>query len=177
MTLSLVSMTITIISMAMTLIGVSLPSAGTRSTNMFPSNQSGFRLHVRVGQPQRFAFRKRDDLLECLAEIQLEIIPFRPAKMRRADHVRHRKERVIAAGDRLVLINIDRRVPGRPARNAGSAPGWINSARDVFTSRAVGFMRARSSGPTMPRVSGRRRTCSDNTSDCANSASLLAANP
>jgi hypothetical protein len=50
--------------------------------------------------------------------------------------------------------------PGRPWRSAATrAPSAIIGARLVLTSSAVGFMRARSSAPMMPRVSrlpGRR---------------------
>src|SRR5687767_1914956 len=72
------------------------------------------RFDRRVAQPQRLALLELDDLLEALAEIELEIVPFRPAEMRRAQHVRHFQERMVAVDDRLLLIDIDRGV-ARPA--------------------------------------------------------------
>src|SRR3982074_3170292 len=50
--------------------------------------------------------------LERLAEIELEVIPLGPAEMRRAENVRHRQERMIAAGDRLLLVDVDRGIAG-----------------------------------------------------------------
>ena len=67
-------------------------------------------------------------------------------------------------------------MPGRPARSAStSAPGSISGARLVLTSSAVGFMRARSSAVTMPRVASTSRMCSETTSHASKNASLLGA--
>src|SRR5262245_9672340 len=70
------------------------------------------RLHVRVAEPQRLALLELDDLLEALAEIELKIVPFAPAEMRRTQHVRHLQVRVIAVDDRLLLIDVDRGIAG-----------------------------------------------------------------
>ena len=51
----------------------------------------------------------------------------------------------------------------------------MSAALLVFTSRAVGFMRARSAAPTTPRVASTRRMCSEMTSHSTKNASLLAA--
>jgi hypothetical protein len=48
----------------------------------------------------------------------------------------------------------------------------MSAARLVFTSSAVGFMRARSPAVTMPRVSSTRRMWSEITSHSAKNASL-----
>ena len=67
-------------------------------------------------------------------------------------------------------------MPGRPARSAcSSAPGAIRPARLVLTSSAPGFMRARSSAVTMPRVSFTSRMCSDSTSQASKKAALSGA--
>src|SRR5262245_22707718 len=72
------------------------------------SPDGGSRSHGRVCQPQRHSALVCDDLLERLAEIELEIVPFGPAEMGRAQDVGHRQERMISAGDRLLLVDIDR---------------------------------------------------------------------
>ena len=68
-------------------------------------------------------------------------------------------------------------MPGRPRfRPAMRASGSISSAREVLTSRDVGFMRDRSSRDTMPRVSSVSRSCRVMMSHCSkNSARLDAA--
>src|SRR5881397_1671937 len=67
-------------------------------------------------------------------------------------------------------------MPGLPARNAlTSAFGSINGARLVLTRSAVGFIRARSSALTMPRVASTRRICSESTSQRSKKSALLAA--
>src|ERR1700690_2490840 len=65
-------------------------------------------LHVRIGEPHRCAVLEGDDLLEGLAEIKLEIVPFGPAEMGHAQRIRHLEQGVIAAGDGLLLVDIDR---------------------------------------------------------------------
>src|SRR6185369_14966353 len=72
------------------------------------------RLHRRVAEAERLALLEPGDLLEALAEIKLEVVPLRPAEMRRAQHVVHLQERMTAAGDRLLLIDVDRGI-ARPA--------------------------------------------------------------
>ena len=51
----------------------------------------------------------------------------------------------------------------------------INPARLVLTRIADGFIRARSSDLTMPRVASTSRICSETTSHCSKKAALLAA--
>src|SRR4051812_3629289 len=58
----------------------------------------------RVGEAQLASLGEGDDLLEAFAEIQLERLPFGPAQMRRAEDVRHLQQRMVAAGDRLLLV-------------------------------------------------------------------------
>src|SRR5262249_62329529 len=65
------------------------------------------RLHLGIPEPHRKALLIRDDLLERLAEIKLEVRPFGPAEMGRAEDVRHGQERMVRVGDRLVFVNID----------------------------------------------------------------------
>ena len=65
-------------------------------------------LPSRSGSP----FSNCHDLLEALAEIELEVVPLGPAEMRRAQHVVHLQERVVAAGDRLLLVDVHRGVAG-----------------------------------------------------------------
>src|SRR5262245_21203675 len=72
------------------------------------------RLHVGIGQPQWQAALIGDDLLERLAEVELEVVPFRPAEMGRAQHVRHRQQRVVAVDDRLLLVDVDRGIARPP---------------------------------------------------------------
>src|SRR5262249_47770629 len=74
--------------------------------------KSAPRLHVRVRKPQLLAFLVGDDLLEGLAEIEIEIVPFGPTEMRHAQRVGHFQQGVIAAGDRFVLVNVDSGVTG-----------------------------------------------------------------
>ena len=65
--------------------------------------------------------------------------------------------------------------PGRPRlRAAIRASGSINSAREVLTSKAVGFMRERSSSVTQPRVLSARRSSKHSTSLWVKSSALLA---
>jgi hypothetical protein len=52
------------------------------------------------------------DLLEALVEIRFEIVPFGPAEMWCAQHVRHFQERMIAVHDRLLVIHVNGRVTG-----------------------------------------------------------------
>src|SRR5215212_6266688 len=67
-------------------------------------------------------------------------------------------------------------MPGLAARRAlTSALGSINGARLVLTRSAEGFMRARSSALTMPRVASTRRMCSESTSHRSKKSALLAA--
>src|SRR4029078_4464666 len=47
------------------------------------------RLHRVIAQSQRLTLFEPDDLLEALAEIELEVVPLRPAEMRRAQYVVH----------------------------------------------------------------------------------------
>src|SRR5581483_2630729 len=70
------------------------------------------RLYGWIAQPQRLALLKFDDLLEALSKIELEVIPFRPPEMRRAQHIRHFEKRMVAVDDRLLLVDIHRRVAG-----------------------------------------------------------------
>ena len=73
-----------------------------------------------------------------------------------------------------------RRPPCPGARRCSaltSAPGSISGARLVFTSSAVGFMRARSSAVTMPRVASTRRMCSETTSHSLEERLLARARP
>ena len=88
-----------------------------------------------------------------------------------------REQRIARIVQRLLLVDVD----GRHARAAPraapstSAPGSIRPARLVFTSRAVGFMRARSAALTMPRVASTSRRCSETTSPVSKNACLLGA--
>ena len=67
-------------------------------------------------------------------------------------------------------------MPGRARFSAETrAFSSINSAREVLTIRAVGFMRARSAGPTMPRVASVSRRCSVSTSLVSKNSSRDAA--
>ena len=67
-------------------------------------------------------------------------------------------------------------MPGRPRFKAvTSRLSPISSAREVLTSRAVGFIRDRSSIVTRPRVSGVRRRCRLSTSASVKKASREAA--
>jgi hypothetical protein len=52
-------------------------------------HRSTSRSHVGISEPQREASLVGDDLLERLAKIQLEVRPFRPTEMGRAENVRH----------------------------------------------------------------------------------------
>jgi hypothetical protein len=57
--------------------------------------------------------------------------------------------------DRLLLVDVDGGEPGGArAKRLFERPSATSSARLVFTSSAVRFMRARSSGVTSPCVSG-----------------------
>src|SRR4249920_389013 len=67
---------------------------------------------IRIGHSQRQAALIGNDLLERLAEIKLEIVPFRPSEVRRAQDVGHRQERMIAVHDRLLLVDVDGGVAG-----------------------------------------------------------------
>ena len=59
-------------------------------------------------------------------------------------------------------------MPGRPRLSAAiSASGSISSAREVLTSKAVGFMHDSVSSVMRPRVSSVRRKCKEMTSHCA----------
>jgi hypothetical protein len=53
--------------------------------------------------------------------------------------------------------------------------GSIRPARLVLTSSAVGFIRARSTAVTMPRVASTRRMCKERTSQLAKKSALLPA--
>lgn len=70
------------------------------------------RLHPGISEPHRKAVLICDDLLERLAEIQLEVRPFGPAEMGRAEDVRHGQERMICVGDRLVFVNVNGGIAG-----------------------------------------------------------------
>src|SRR5439155_16830814 len=70
------------------------------------------RLHVWICQAHREALLVCRDLLKRLPEIELEVRPFGPAEMRRAENVGHGQERMIAVHDGLLFINIDGGVAG-----------------------------------------------------------------
>jgi len=70
------------------------------------------RLQLGISEPHGKTLLIRDDLLECLAEIQLEVRPFGPAEMGRAEDVRHGQERMIRVGDRLVFVNVNGGIAG-----------------------------------------------------------------
>ena len=71
--------------------------------------------HVRISQPQWQALLIGHDLLERLAKIELEIVPFRPSEVRRAEDVGHRQERMVAVHDRLLLVDVDGGIAGPAA--------------------------------------------------------------
>jgi len=77
------------------------------------------RLDLRIGEPHLAALLEGHDLLERFGEIELEIVPFGPAQMGRAQHVGHGEEGVVAVGDRLLLVDIDRRMAGPPLPQRG----------------------------------------------------------
>ena len=52
------------------------------------------------------------DLLERLAEIQFEVRPFGPAKMRSTENVRHRQEWMVSVDDRFMFVNVDSGIAG-----------------------------------------------------------------
>src|SRR5262245_4882558 len=81
-----------------------------RCATRWLTGPSNARLDLRVGEAQRLALLERHDLLEGLAEIEFEIVPPGPAEMRCAQRVRHLQKRVVAAGDRLLLVDVDRRI-------------------------------------------------------------------
>src|SRR5689334_2571452 len=87
--------------------------------------------HVRIGEPQRKPLFIGDDLLERLAEIEFEIVPFRPAEMRRAENVGHRQERMLA--DRLVFVHVDGGIAGPALAQRGEQ----GSRRDELGPRGV----------------------------------------
>src|SRR5262245_46533026 len=70
------------------------------------------RLHLGISEPHRKTLLIRDDLLERLAEIELEVRPFGPAEMGRAEDVRHGQKWMIRVGDRLVFVNVDGGIAG-----------------------------------------------------------------
>ena len=76
------------------------------------ASTTAFQVARRIPEPQRQALLVGDDLLERLAEIELEIRPFGPAEMGHAQHVRHRQERMVAADDRLLLVDVDGGIAG-----------------------------------------------------------------
>src|SRR5436190_9374291 len=90
-------------------------SAGTNG-GCFRTRQSGFgaRLHCRIAETKFLALLELDDLLEAFAEIKLEVVPLRPTEVRRAQHVVHLQVWMVAAGDRLLLVDVHRGV-ARPA--------------------------------------------------------------
>src|SRR5262249_49258011 len=93
--------------------------------------------YLRIGEPQRKPLFIGDDLLERLAEIELEIFPFRPAEMRRAENVGHRQEWML--DDRLVLVHIDGGVAGPALAQRGEQ----GSRRDELGARGVDDERRR----------------------------------
>jgi len=67
-------------------------------------------------------------------------------------------------------------IPGRPRlRPAIKASEATSSARDVLTSKEVGFMYCKSAKVTMPRVASFKRRCKLKMSDWLKNSSLLAA--
>src|SRR5437016_4820496 len=91
------------------------------------------RLHVRIAQPHRKALLIGDDLLERLTEIQLEVRPFGPAEMGRAENVRHEKEWMISVDDRLLFVNVDGGIAGSPLAQRAQQ----GSRYDEFGARGV----------------------------------------
>src|SRR3982074_3202962 len=67
-------------------------------------------LDLRVREAHLAALLEGHDLLERFGEIELEIVPFGPAQMRRAQHVGHGEQWMVPRGDRLLLIDVDRRI-------------------------------------------------------------------
>src|SRR5690349_21207292 len=84
-----------------------------------PPTAASPRLHLRIDQPHLAAVLERHDLLEALCEVELEIVPFGPAEMRRAQHVRHLEEWMVAVHDRLLLVDVDRRIAGAAGAERG----------------------------------------------------------
>src|SRR5262245_11266155 len=87
-------------------------SAGPRSGGLA-------KFHLWVRKSYRKALLIGDDLLERLPEIQVEVGPFGPAQMGRAEHVRHRQERMISVGDRLLLVDVDSSIAGPALAQCG----------------------------------------------------------
>src|SRR5262249_26813983 len=77
------------------------------------------RLHLRIDQPHLAAVLECHDLLEAFPEVELEIVPFGPAEMRRAQHVVHFQERMVAVDDRLLLVDVDRGIAWAPGLERG----------------------------------------------------------
>src|SRR5437762_9428591 len=77
-------------------------------------NSAPARKHVGVHDVDRLAALVGENLVEDVGELQLPLVERDIAEMRRADDVVHGEERMLAIGDRLVLVDIDRRL-SRPA--------------------------------------------------------------
>src|SRR5215472_15444715 len=91
------------------------------------------RPHVRVREPQRLAFLIGDDLLEGLAKIEIEIVPFGPTEMRNAERVRHFQQGVITPEDRFLFINVN----GGVTWPAGLQGRYQGARRDEFRTGRV----------------------------------------
>ena len=133
--------------------------------------------HVWIHDVDRFAARVGDDLVEDVPELDLVFLTRDVSDVRRADDVLHLQQRMAGIAQRL-FFDRHRRPPCPVARCVAPPPAHrraINCARLVFTSNAVGFIRARSSAVTMPRVASTSRMCSETMSHVSKNAALLEA--
>src|SRR5260221_13655590 len=70
---------------------------------------------LRIDDVDRLAGGEGVDLVEDVGELELVLVARDVAEMRRADHVVHRQQRMLAAEHRLFVVDVDRRL-SRPAR-------------------------------------------------------------
>ena len=134
------------------------------------------RQRFRIEDAGRRAVGKRQQVLKRGAEVQLVAVLLDIAEMRRRHHVAPSAAAAHPAASGSLSKTSSAARPGRPCSSAASsAPGAISSARLVLSSRALGFMRARSAASTIARVSSFKRRWREITSDSAKKAPFEAA--
>ena len=109
----------------------------------------GFHNDLRIGQCAVFTSEESAHVGEGVTEIQFIALTFHIAKVGGTQHARVTQQGMVDIYQRLLLEDVQRREARPPLfRASSSAPGAISSARLVLTSRALGFISARSAAVT-----------------------------
>ena len=91
---------------------------------------------VRIDQIQRFAAGEREQVVEGFAEVALEHLLLDPGAVRRAQHVAHREQRMLAAAA-LERVGLKGREQHYPTQLSGGQQQRVAIARALVTTPSL----------------------------------------